>query len=73
MSRIKKISIAPVVWRLPQVLEFTARSRSSILRDVGLGLFPKPVKLGQFSVGWLAVEIQGWLADRISERDGRAS
>lgn len=73
MPRIKKISIAPTVWRLPQVLEYTARSRSSVLRDVALGIFPRPLKLGQFSVGWLASEIQSWLADRISERDGRAS
>ncbi len=29
-------------------------------------VFPKPVKLGMASVGWLAPEIEEWLARRVS-------
>lgn len=64
---------APTVLRLPDVLARTGRSRSSVLRDVEAGRFPKPVKLGQWSVGWLTAEVEKWLADRIAERDGRAA
>lgn len=57
------------VWRLPAVATFTSRSRSSILRDIPEGRFPRPIKLGENSVGWLRVEVEKWLADRIAERD----
>ena len=57
------------VWRLPAVSTFTGRSRSSILRDVPEGRFPRPIKLGENSVGWLRIEVEKWLADRVTERD----
>lgn len=60
---------AATVWRLPAVSTFTGRSRSSILRDVPEGRFPRPIKLGENSVGWLRTEVEKWLADRIAERD----
>lgn len=60
---------AATVWRLPAVLQVTQRSRSSILRDIPEGRFPKPIRLGEHSVGWLRVEVEKWLADRIAERD----
>jgi len=61
------------IWRLPAVAEYVARSRSSLLRDVAAGNFPRPIRLGEHSVGWLVADVESWLADRISERDGRAS
>lgn len=57
------------VWRLPAVLTYTGRSRSSILRDIPEGRFPKPIKLGEHAVGWLRIEVEKWLADRIAARD----
>lgn len=60
---------AATVWRLPAVSIYAGRSRSSILRDVPAGRFPAPIKLGENSVGWLRVEVEKWLADRIAERD----
>lgn len=57
-------------WRLPQVLKFGAMSRSTLLRKVDAGEFPRPVKLGGgTSVAWVAAEVQKWAADRIAERD----
>lgn len=64
---------AATVWRLPAVSTFTGRSRSSILRDIPEGRFPRPIKLGQNSVGWLRAEVERWLADRVAARDGVAA
>ena len=61
---------AATIWRLPAVSTFTGRSRSSILRDIPEGRFPKPIKLGDHSIGFLRIEVEKWLADRIAERDG---
>lgn len=57
---------AATVWRMSVLPIITGRSRSSILRD---GSFPKPIRLGENSVGWLRVEVEKWLADRIAARD----
>ena len=58
------------IWRLPAVLSFTGRSRTSLFRDIKDGFFPKPIQLGKGSVGWLRVEIEAWLNKLIAERDG---
>lgn len=58
------------VWRLPAVVSFTSLSRRTILR--GPEGFPKPIKLGPHSIGWLRAEVEKWLADRIAERDEAA-
>jgi prophage regulatory protein len=44
-------------------------SRQWIVKLIASGRFPKPIKLGQASVGFLEHEINGWIDDRISERD----
>jgi hypothetical protein len=36
---------------------------------VSAGTFPRPIRIGPRRVGWLASEIDAWLADRIRERD----
>jgi len=33
------------------------------------GIFPKPIKLGSQSVGWVESEIDSWLFEKIRERD----
>lgn len=57
------------IWRLKKVMEQTGLGRSSIYNFVKAGIFPKPVSLGGRAVGWLASEVEGWLQDRIRERD----
>lgn len=61
------------IWRLPAVATYTQKSRSGILRDVAAGKFPRPVRLGEHSVGWLRAEVEKWLADRSAERDQGAA
>lgn len=63
----------PTFWRLPLVIKSTGLSRSTILRKVDAGEFPRPVRLSANSVAWVAAEVERWAADRIAERDSRAA
>jgi prophage regulatory protein len=45
-------------------------SRQEIDRKVRAGKFPRPVKLGTNTNVWLESEIDEWIAQRISARDG---
>ena len=55
--------------KLQQVIIITALSRPTIYRFMKEGKFPKQVKLGERSVGWLQEEVAQWMQDRISTRD----
>ena len=57
------------VFRLPQVLQATALSRSTVYAMMADGRFPKPMKLGERAVGWSEAEIAAWLESRIAARD----
>jgi len=54
------------IKKLLDVKLITGLSRSSIYRMASEGKFPKPIKLGARSSGWLATEIDQWLTDRIA-------
>ncbi len=43
--------------KLPQVLGFTAKSRSTHYHEINIGLMTPPVKLGEQSVAWPEDEI----------------
>lgn len=59
--------------RLPEVLERTGLSRSTIYVRLEQGLFPRPVSLGARAVGWIESEVDEWIRQRIEEsRDGVA-
>ena len=58
------------ILRLPQVQEATGEARSTIYKRMSEGTFPKPVKLGAKSVGWVEDEIAEYNEARIAERDG---
>jgi len=49
------------IIRLPQVIERTGLSRSSIYDYINKGTFPKQVNISQRSVGWYESEIDDWL------------
>ena len=68
---MKQTASTPVArfWRLPMVREYTALSRSTLLRGVDAGTFPRPVRLGANSVAWDSTEVIKWAADRIAARD----
>ena len=53
------------ILRLPEVMDRTALSRSTIYLRVSQGVFPKPVNLGARAVGWIEAEIQEWLQRQI--------
>ena len=55
----------PQVIRLPVVKEKTGLGTTSIYKGVKEGWFPKPIRLVGRTVGWLAREIDEWIAQRI--------
>lgn len=55
------------ILRLPAVLYATGLSRSTIYLRVAEGTFPRPVRLGGRSVGWLESEVEEWVQARIDE------
>jgi prophage regulatory protein len=61
------------ILRLPQVEEATGESRSTIYKRIYDGEFPKPVKLGAKSVGWVEDEIAAYNEARIAARDAGAN
>lgn len=56
------------ILKLPDVIAATALSRSSIYDFIRRGKFPAPVRLSERAVGWLASEVEGWLAQRAELR-----
>lgn len=53
------------LYRLPQVVEITARSKPSIYLDIQNGRFPAPINIGQRAVAWLSSDIEQWIATRV--------
>lgn len=55
--------------RLPEVIERTGLSRSTIYQMLDLGTFPKPAKLNLRVNGWSDDEIGKWISNRLAERE----
>ena len=55
--------------RLPEVIERTSLSRSTIYEMMAHGRFPRPVKLNLRSNGGIEAEITDWLNGRIADRE----
>lgn len=51
--------------RLQEVLRICGKSRSSIYDAISKGEFPRPVKIGANSSGWIDAEIEAWIRSRI--------
>lgn len=47
-----------------EVIAATARSATSLWRDVIAGTFPAPRQIGPGRVGWLKSEVMTWLESR---------
>ncbi len=56
------------VLRKPEVFHLVALSDSTIWRMEKSGLFPKRLKIGGNSVGWLKSEIDEWIETRAEQR-----
>ena len=57
--------MAHTILRLPDVINRTGLSRSSIYLRVSNDEFPKAISLGGRAVGWLESEIEEWLAEKV--------
>lgn len=57
----------PQILRRRQVEAQTGLSRSAIYEGVFQGTFPRPIHIGTRAVGWLAEEVDAWIAARIAE------
>jgi prophage regulatory protein len=53
------------ILRLPNVLDRTGLSRSTVYLRVTEGRFPRPVSLGARAVGWIETEVEEWIAHQI--------
>lgn len=58
----------PRILRRPEVLEMVGASAPTIWRWEKAGTFPRRIRLGGNSVGYLESEILQWLQERIDER-----
>ena len=67
-TRTTEAAALPAIIRLPEVLQIVGLSRPSIYRLMKLGEFPRQVKLGQSSVGWMRAEVAQWIACRMEAR-----
>ena len=57
------------VIRLGQVKAMTGLSRSTIYKFMSHKQFPKQIKLGLKSSGWLLDEVDAWIQNQIKNRD----
>ena len=48
------------IYRLPDVMNLTGLSRSSIYLRISTNEFPKPIKIGLRAVGWTEDSIITW-------------
>ena len=55
----------PRFLRLPEVLQMTGLSTSTVYRWMTEGTFPKQIQLGSRSVVWLKSAVTGWMKDQI--------
>jgi len=59
------MTVSEQILKLLEVKRITAQSGSAIYRGAANGTFPKPIKIGKRSSGWLKSEVDQWLQERI--------
>lgn len=55
------------ILRLPEVIQLTGLSRSSIYLRIANHQFPESVSLGGRAVGWLEQDVDEWIVERIEQ------
>ena len=60
------------MYRLPELMNMTGLSRSSIYLRVSTDEFPKPVKIGRRAIGWPEDSIIAWQAKMMEAQDESA-
>lgn len=61
--------MANAILRLRAVTARTELSRSTIYLRISVGRFPRQVRLGERSVGWLEHEVEEWIQAAVTQRD----
>lgn len=54
------------IIRLPAVLARTGLGKTTLYARIADGRFPKPVPISDRAVGWLASEVDTWIAAQVS-------
>lgn len=54
------------IWRLPQALAESGKTRSPWYQDIARGVMTRPVKLGARAAGWPSAEVKAITAARIA-------
>ena len=62
-------TVTKKIFRMTELTRAVGLSRAWINRLIHDGLFPRPIKLGPRSIGFLVTEVDAWLAARAAERD----
>lgn len=60
------------IIRLPDVIQKTGLSRSSIYLQMTKGSFPQSISLGDRAIGWVEEEVEQWIDARISASKSRS-
>ena len=55
------------IIRRPEVEHISGRGRSDIYSGMAEGTFPKNIRIGKRSVGWIESEIFRWVSERIEK------
>ena len=58
------------ILALKRVLEIVPYSAAHLARLEKAGLFPRRVKLGACRVGWVESEVNDWINERLTARNG---
>lgn len=54
------------IMRLPEVLKTVGLSRSTLYKQISVGLFPTQISLGARAKGWLSQEVEALIEARAS-------
>ena len=60
MNDEENVTLEPMI-KLEAVKDITKKSRSSIYKDIKLGIFPSPYRTGERSVAWKPAELREWM------------
>ncbi|MBF0229204.1 MAG: AlpA family phage regulatory protein [Desulfamplus sp.] len=59
------------ILRRKDVEAKTGLKTSTLYWQIKHKTFPRPIKLGEKSCGWLESEVNQWLSDKVALRDSR--
>jgi prophage regulatory protein len=69
MMQISEIPTLEEILRRADLPRYTGLQRTQIDDLIKHGKFPRPVRLSERRIGWLAREVAAWQASRIAARD----